>query len=140
LAACGIIFFYDSILILVASVLALLLGIAQLLITLNLWTDFSYKENRLRFKIDRDAKNHRTLFLSARQYGERGMWGLAVIHLRRAVVRKSRNSSYQMALAVAYTNIKRYDLAEKTLNEAEASGADALEIQRLRKRLDALTR
>jgi len=134
----GLLFFYDSGLILAASVIGLFLSAAQLAITMNLWNDFTFNEGRLRLKIDHDAKNHASLFLSARKYSQAALWGLAVIHLRRAVARQEHNPTYQTALAVAYMNIKRYDLAGQALNRAEESGPATPQLWRLRQRLEAL--
>jgi Flp pilus assembly protein TadD len=105
---------------------------------MTLWGDFTFKEGRLRLKIDRDAKTHPALFISARKYSKLGMWGLSIIHLRRAIAQHQRNSSYHAALAVAYMNIKRYDLADKTLSQAEKLGPNTTQIWRLRKQLDSL--
>jgi hypothetical protein len=130
-----IIFYYTSMPALVAGVIGLFLGAAQLLITLNLWSDFTFDERRIQLKIDRDAKTHLTLFQSGRRYSKLGMWGLAVIHLRRAAAGDSRSPAYQVALAIAYMNIKRFDLAEKALNQAETLDPGALEIWQIRQQL-----
>jgi tetratricopeptide (TPR) repeat protein len=130
----GVILFYNSVAIIVACVIVLLLAAAQLLITLNLWDDFTFEQGRLRLKIDRDAKGHAALFLSGRKYSELGMWGLAVIHLRRAVVKEA-NLTYFIALAIAYMNIRRYELAQETLAKAEKIAPNSLEVWRLKKRL-----
>ncbi len=140
LGAFGIIFLHDSLATLAPSVIGLFLGAGQLLITLNLWIDFTFEEGRLRLKVDRGAKNHPSLFISARKYSELGMWGLAVIHLRRAIAREARNPSYHAALAVAYMNIKRYDLAEKALGDAEKLAPKTIEFRRLREQLDTLVK
>ena len=132
----GAILFYTSVAIVVACVIVLLLAAVQLFITLNLWDDFTFEQGRLRLKIDRDAKGHAGLFLSGRKYSELGMWGLAVIHLRRAVVKET-NLTYFIALAIAYMNLKRYELAQETLAKAEKIDPHSLEVWRLKKRLES---
>jgi tetratricopeptide (TPR) repeat protein len=112
------------------------IGGAQFLITLNLWNDFTFKEGRIKLKIDSGAKNHQTLYLSGRKYSELGMWGLAVIHLRRAVGRSDKVAMYHLALALAYFKINRPDLAEPAIAQAEKLGA-SLEADRLRRALGA---
>jgi hypothetical protein len=129
------IFFYNSIPMLLLNLVAFFIGIAQLVTTLNLWHDFTFKEYRLQLKVDRDAKTHMTLFISGREYSKLRMWGLAAIHLRRAVAADFNNPSYQLALAVAYMNIKREDLAEKALAQAEKLDPQAGEIWRRRQQL-----
>jgi hypothetical protein len=127
----GAIFFH------ILWVLLVFLGLGQLLVTLNLWNDFTFKEGRLGLRIDRGAKNHRSLFISGRKYSMLGMWGLAVIHLRRAIGREPNIATYHLALAVAYMNIKRFQLADQALSKAEQLGS-TLEVLRLRRRLNTL--
>jgi hypothetical protein len=133
----SLIFYYDVTPTLILGLIGLFLGAAQLFITLNLWQDFTFKEHRIQLKIDRDAKNHMTLFLSSRKYSQAGMWGLATLHLRRAVAGNPQNASYQLALVVAYINVKRDDLAEKALAQAEKLDPHAPEIGQLRKQLNS---
>ncbi len=137
LSTINLYFFFYSTPILTACVIGLSLGATQLVVAMTLWGDFTFKEGRLRLKIDRDAKTHPALFLSARKYNRLGMWGLSIIHLRRAVAQHQRNSSYYATLAVAYMNVKRYDLADKTLGKAEKLG-NTTQIWQLRKQLDSL--
>ncbi len=138
LGIAGILLFYDSTPLLIVSVVGVFLGLGQLLITLNLWNDFTFQEGRLQLRIDRGAKNHQSLFISGRKYSKLGMWGLAVIHFRRAISREGNIPAYHLALASAYMNINRYELADKTLSKAEQLG-NTVEVLRLRKRLKALT-
>jgi Flp pilus assembly protein TadD len=105
---------------------------------LNLWNDFTFQESRLRLRIDRGAKNHQSLFISGRKYSNLGMWGLAIIHLRRAVSRKADVPAYHLALATAYMNIERYDLADESLANAENLVGHEGEVLRLRKQLGSL--
>jgi hypothetical protein len=135
----GMFLYYDSTLGIVTSVALLLVGAGQLLVTLNLWNDFTFKEGRLRFKIDRGIKNHQTLYVRAREYGQMDMWGMAALHLRRAVSRDDKNPAYLLALTVAYMNIKRYDLAEKALDDAEKVASSG-EVWRMRQKLNSLQR
>jgi tetratricopeptide (TPR) repeat protein len=134
----SMILFFDSRLILAASLIGLLLGLVQLWITLNLWNDFSFKEYRLQMLVSSGARNHVSLYLSARDFAEQGMWGRAIIYLRRAIVREPTRLPYHIALIVAYLNIKRYDLAEKALQEAERLNPDHADLLRLRQKLAKL--
>ena len=68
-----------------------------------------------------------------------GMWGMAVLRLRRAVSRDDKNPAFLLALTAAYMNIQRYDLAEKTLDKAETAVGFG-EVWRLRQKLNALHR
>jgi hypothetical protein len=131
----GIAFFHALTGALIGSVLAVLLGLAQLLITLNLWEDFTFNEHRLQLKVSSGIKNHVTLYLTARNYARQGMWGSAILHLRRAIAREPNKLPYHLALTVAYLNIKRYDLAAAALQQAERLDPGDADVQRLRHRM-----
>jgi tetratricopeptide (TPR) repeat protein len=133
----GAIIFYNSTIGISACIILFIIGAVQLLITMNLWYDFTFEQGRLSLKIDRDAKGHTAFFLSGRKYSELGMWGLAVIHLRRAVTGEPNKLLYNIALIVAYLNIKRYDLAKEILARAEKLAPNSPEVQQLKKELTA---
>jgi tetratricopeptide (TPR) repeat protein len=118
--------------------LGLILGIGQLAITVNLWQDFTFKETRLQLKLDSNAKTHGALYQSARNYSRLNMWGNAALHLRRAAALQPYQAGYHLALTVAYINIKRYDLAQKSLNDARRLTPNAPEIKQLQQRLNTL--
>ncbi|MFQ5578446.1 MAG: tetratricopeptide repeat protein, partial [Anaerolineae bacterium] len=120
--------------------LGLLLGVVQLVITLNLWKDFTVVETRLRLKVDSDARNTTSLLLSGRKYAGLGMWGNAVIHLRRAAARRPADLSIRLLLIAAYLNLKRFDLAETALQQAEQMDPANVDLQRLRDKLAAAQR
>lgn len=113
------------------------LSLLQLLITFNLWKDFTFQETRLRLTLDRDAKSHNSLYHSARTYGAIGMWGNVALHLRRAAAVRPDNLDYQLGLTVAYLNLKRYDLARKSLAEAERLDPQAPPVKQLQQKLAA---
>ncbi len=119
------------------GVLAFFLGAAQMLVTMNLWNDFKFKTERLRLVIEGGVKTHASFYLAGRKYAELGMWGLAALHYRRAVGQKERNTVYHLALAVAYGQLGRFDLAEKSLDIAEKLDPDSPEIWQLRKKINA---
>ena len=136
----GLFFFRNSLLIFIISVVGALIGIIQLGISFMLWRDFNYETVRLRLAPDRGPKDHLSLYENARKYGRLGMWGLAVIHLRRAVASKPNQLRYQLALAVAYTNIKRYDLAKQSLEAAGKIAPNAPEVLQLTQKVAALSK
>ena len=138
LGVVGIIFFFSSYVWLGAGVFALFLGAAQMVITLNLWNDFTFKEGRLLLRIDHGVKGHRSLAISGRKYSQLGIWGLAIIHLRRAVLREPANPANHVGLVVAYMKINRYDLAEKALQYAGTLPFYSAELNLLRDELNNL--
>ncbi|MBN1993146.1 MAG: hypothetical protein JW953_10615 [Anaerolineae bacterium] len=131
----GAILFYYSLPIVMAFGVVMLIAAAQLFITMNLWYDFTFVETRLRLVIDPGVKGHTSFFISGRNYSEKGMWGRAVIHLRRAIAAEPGHPLYHLALIVAYMNIKRYDLAQKALTRAEELEPHSEKIAQLKKEL-----
>jgi tetratricopeptide (TPR) repeat protein len=135
LAVLGAIMLYQSVPALFACVLVLLIGAVQLLIATSLWNDFTFEETRLRLTFDRGVKGHTSFFISGRKYSELGMWGRAVIHLRRAISIEGSQPTYHIALTVAYINLKRYKLAQQALAKAEKLAPNLPEIHRLKQEL-----
>lgn len=115
-----------------AGVGCLLLSILQLTITFNLWKDFSFKESRLRFRVDGGAATAEQFMLSARCYQQLGRWGLAALHLRRAVGKNPNRLDYHLALTVAYLKIDRADLAARSLEAAAELAPDSEQVKHLR--------
>lgn len=111
------------------------LALLQMLIAFNLWKDFTFKETRLRFQVDSDAKNASSLYFAARRYAEKNLRGLTVLHLRRCVAKASANSGYWIALTVAYLNIQRLDLARQSLMEAEKLEPKSKQVRQLRTKI-----
>jgi tetratricopeptide (TPR) repeat protein len=124
----AILFYYGSFMGTTLGFLIVALGAGQLLVTLNLWNDFNFKSYRLRTEVDSGAKNHATFYLAGRQYAEAGLWGLAVIHYRRAVSREPHQAIYHLSLAVAYAKTNRLNLAQDSISAAEKLDPDAPEI------------
>lgn len=120
-----------------AGITGMVTGVAQLFIALKIEGDFMHTTDRLRFKIDSGVKDHTSFYLTGREYGQAGLWGLAALHLRRAVVAQPNRPAYQLALAVAYLNINRYALAGQTLTTLERLAPNAPEVARLRQKLAA---
>ncbi len=115
------------------------LSLLQLLITVNLWKDFTFKETRLLFKVDVDATNAVSLYFCGREYGRRGMWGLATLHLRRAAARRPANVGYWLALTVACLNIHRPQLAQQSLLEAVRLDPASPEAKDLQQKIARMT-
>jgi tetratricopeptide (TPR) repeat protein len=117
--------------------IALVLGGLQVVITMNLWPDFTFKEKRLRLQVDRSAKTADAFYLTGRNYAREGEWGNAVIHLRRAVSLKPLDLDYHLALTVAYLQVKRADLARNSLAEAAKLQPTDPQVKKLQQRLAA---
>lgn len=107
-----------------------LLSLVQLIISLNLWKDFSFKIVRLRLSVD-NAATADQFALSARHYEHLGRWGQAMIHLRRAVGKNPARPEYHLALTVAYLKINRPDLAARSLQTAAELAPNSPQVSHL---------
>lgn len=131
----GIYYYHNFLIILFFCLIGLLFGIGQLSAALLSGADFNYKTIRLRLKVDKGIKQHTSFFLSGRHYSQRGMWGAAIIHLRRAIAGDPSNLAYRLALVVAYLKVARYGLARKELAEAKKLAPHSTDVYRLEKTL-----
>jgi tetratricopeptide (TPR) repeat protein len=109
----------------------LILALLMLLLVLQIEDDFFFDETRLLLRPDRDATNGPALLSSGQRYAKRNMWALAAIHLRRATSQMPHVVDPHVALAVAYLNLRRYDLAESALEEARRINPDEPQVERL---------
>jgi tetratricopeptide (TPR) repeat protein len=95
-----------------------ILALLMFLLVLQIEDDFFLDDQRLLLRRDRDATNGPALLNSGQRYARRNMWALAAIHLRRAVGLMPHQIEGHLALAVAYLNLKRDELAASALAEA----------------------
>jgi len=108
-----------------------ILGLLMFLLVIRISDDFFYDEKRLLLRFDRDATNGPALLDSGRRYARRAMWALAAIHLRRAAGLMPHQIDAHLALAVAYLNLRRYDLAAAALDEARRISPNDPQVEQL---------
>ncbi len=125
--------FRESLLIVSICLVGMSIGTVQLLIALQITPDFSYQSRRLKLVPAQGVKDHTNFFLSGRDYARAGLWGLAALHLRRAVVARPQKAQYCLALAVAYLNVKRYALAEEMAAKTERLAPNHPKVAELRR-------
>jgi tetratricopeptide (TPR) repeat protein len=109
----------------------LILGLLMFLLVLQLEDDFFFDEKRLLLRPDPDATNGPALLNSGYRYAKREMWATAAIHLRRATGHMPHQIDPHLALATAYLNLKRYDLAANALDEARRIEPNDPQVERL---------
>ena len=136
------IIFRSALLTFVIGAIGAMIGIVQLIIASFLWRDFGHESYRLRLALG-GPTDHVSLFENGYRYGREAKWGLAIIHLRRAVVNQPLNLRYRLALITAYLNVRRTDLARQELEAAKKiaplGGAVADEISKLEQEWQRLT-
>jgi tetratricopeptide (TPR) repeat protein len=106
-------------------------GGLMLLLLFQIEDDFFTDDRRLILRADRDATNGPALLASGQRYAKRSMWAMAAIHLRRAAARMSHDIAPLLMLTAVYMNLKRYDLAEKTLAQARRMDPADPQLERL---------
>jgi hypothetical protein len=109
----------------------IVLALMMFLLVLQIADDFFFDQKRLLLRPDRDATNGPALLSSGRTYASRQMWGLAAIHLRRAVGQMPHQIDCHLALSVAYLNLKRYELAASALEEARRINPNHSQVEHL---------
>ena len=109
----------------------MLLALLQIVMIFILEEDFAYDQRRILLRTDRDAIGAVALLDSGRRYARHKMWAMAAIHLQRLVRMIPDRLDYHLMLAAAYINLKRYDLADKTLSEARRISPDDPQVEKL---------
>jgi len=94
------------------------ISIAQFFMALNLGEDFTFDKYRILTQVDPGLKTGINLLERGRRYAERKMWAKAAIHFRQAAYQMSESVEPQLSLAVAYINLKFYNLAAEPLAKA----------------------
>jgi tetratricopeptide (TPR) repeat protein len=114
----------------------LILGLLMFLLVLQLEDDFFFDEKRLLLRPDPDATNGPALLGSGYRYAKRQMWAMAAIHLRRATSYMPHQIDPYLALAAAYLNLRRFDLAASATEEARRIDPNDPQVKRLTTILD----
>ncbi len=107
------------------------LALTQFFVMLSLGDDFTQEKYRVMFRVDSDAKSSLTLMEKGRKYAKRKMWGLAALHFRRAAYQMENILEPQLALAIAYNNLKMYDRMAVPLKRAHKISPNEPGVQKL---------
>lgn len=126
LAYVGVVIYLLSLIVGVVSVpmltcgsLLAFLGIAQFFMALNLGEDFTFDKYRILTQVDPGLKSGLNLLERGRRYADRKMWAKAAMHFRRASYQMAESVEPQLALAVAFINLKMYNQAAEPLLKAK---------------------
>jgi tetratricopeptide (TPR) repeat protein len=111
----------------------ILLGLA-----FQLKDDFPFEKRRILLRVDPDVVTGPMMLARGHEYVGRKMWGLAALHMRRAVARMPGRMEGRASLTLAYLRLKRYDLADRALEEARRINPDDPQVEELQTLLDDL--
>jgi len=135
----------DSMVVFVAGVAALfwpkpgpLVGMGAIIaaaimfaLTLAMEDDFFSNERRLVLALDRDVKSGLSYLQRGQFYAGRKMWAMAALHLQRAAGKMPEAIEPYLALAAAYSNMGKAELAELALAKARKIDAENAELRRI---------
>lgn len=119
--------------------MGVLFALALIFIIFQTEDDFFSDERRVLTRVVPSAKNGIDFLNIGQHYMRQQMWGLAAVHLRRAAGRIPEMIDTHLALAAAYMNLKRYDLAARALGNARRVNAEHPSLLELETMLGELT-
>lgn len=102
----------------VGAAIALGTAFGRLFLAFQLEEDFPFERRRILFRVDPDVTSAQMILARGHEYAERRMWGLAALHMRRAVGMMPQRKKGRLALALTYMKLGRYDQAADELDRA----------------------
>jgi len=123
---------------LVSGVVGAVLALSKMLLIFQLEDDFAWERRRLLLRFDRGLSGGIDFLARGDLYAQRKMWGLAALHLRRAVGLLSKRVDARLALAATYIRLGQYDRADQVLAEARRISPGHPRVSELRELLNEL--
>ena len=122
----------------VACVIGVVMAMLRLFMIFQLGDDFQVEERRILLQVDRGLGSGTDLWIRGNFYAKQKMWAMAAIHLRGASGLLLNRPDCNVALAVAYIRLKRYDRAAQALAAARRISPDNPQVEELETLLDDL--
>jgi len=101
-----------------------LLQIGMVFLAFQMQDDFFFNYSRILLRPDRSARSALDYLAHARQYANRQMWALAVVHYQRAAGIMAGQIEPHLGLAVSLAKVKHHDRAAAALAEARRIAPD----------------
>jgi hypothetical protein len=127
-AAIGGYMYHES---MISLAIGIILALVRFVMIFSLEDEFILQRRRILLETDRGLGSYADFLARADFYNKRKMWALAALHLRGATGYVSDRLDSRLALAVAYIRLKRSDLADRELAEAERISPDDPRIEKL---------
>jgi tetratricopeptide (TPR) repeat protein len=99
-------------------------AITRATLTFQIQDDFAFERRRMTLRIDPDVNSAPTIMARGFKYADMKMWGMAALHLRRAISMQASRMDGRAALVLVYLKLKRFDLAETALEDARRIESD----------------
>lgn len=115
----------------VGAAVAVLVAFGRLYLAFQLEEDFPLERRRILFRLDSDVTSAPMILARGHEYTKRKMWGMAALHMRRAVGMTPQRMDGRLALALTYMKLGRYDEATETLERARRIDPDDPQIDEL---------
>jgi hypothetical protein len=93
-------------------------GLVPVVFLLRIADNFMSKRERILCAPDPGIHTHSEFYIHGREYAQKKMWALAVVHFRRAAASSPGTLAYHLALATAYARLRRYERAESAWRES----------------------
>jgi len=123
----------------IPGIIGVAYGLFVVFVVFQMEDDFLFDERRIVMRIDPSAKNGMDFLTVGRNYMQQRMWGLAVVHLRRAAGRMPEMIDAHLALAASLMNLKHYDEAARSLGDARRVNPEHPGLQELQTTWEELT-
>ncbi|MBN1936307.1 MAG: hypothetical protein JW934_16695 [Anaerolineae bacterium] len=125
---------------LIVAIVYIFVTLLWFLLILAIKADFEGEKLRLLLDVNPLTKTSSALLLRGRQFIKQKMWALAALHLARAVSMITEQADGRAALAFACVKLRRYDLAEHVLVEAQRISPHDAELKEIQDLLNGLRR
>lgn len=115
----------------VGAAIAVLVAFGRLYLAFQLEEDFPLERRRILFRLDPDVTSAPMILARGHEYTKRKMWGMAALHMRRAVGMTPQRMDGRLALALTYMKLNRHDEAAQALERARRIAPDDPQIDEL---------
>lgn len=113
------------------ALLALVFSGMSLAFLLGIQDHFEITERRLLLQLDRNVEHTAASYwMHGQAHAQNGLWALAALHLRYALIKEERLEIY-LQLAATYVNLDYLELAERTLADARRFSPHNPQIERM---------
>ncbi len=113
-------------------------ALLRILLVFQIEEDFQWERRRLVLGADRGLAGGPDFLIRGDFYAKQKMWGMAALHLQRAISWMPHDVSSRTALTAAYLRLKRYDQATRLLAEIRSMAPGDPQADKLQALLDEM--
>jgi tetratricopeptide (TPR) repeat protein len=113
-------------------------ALVRIMLVFQIEEDFKWERRRLVLSADRGLGSGADFLIRGDFYAKQNMWGMAALHLERAISWMPHDVSSRTALIAAYLRLKRYDQATRLLAETRSMAPGDPRVDKLQTLLDEM--